>query len=724
MASTIKKTPTVLQMEAVECGAASLSMVLAYYKVFVPLEELRVKCGVSKNGSKASNIVKAARTYNMEAKGFRCELESLEDMEMPLIIFWEFNHFVVLEGFKNGKAYINDPAMGKRIIGMNELDGAFTGVVLSFKPGEGFKPVGSKNNTIESLSKRLENSKAILLFLILIGIALIVPGLLVPMFSRIFIDDILVGNNFHWIYGLMIGMAGTAVFRAGLVWFQKEYLIRFRTKLSLVFSSDFLMHILDLPMEFFAQRNSGEIANRVKLNSTMADVLTGKVAETVLDLLLIAFYFMFMLFYDKVLTIFALIGALLNLVFMYYIMGKRRMQSQRLAKYKSKVIEKSISSIQIIETIKSTGSESDFFKIWSGSHAKLLNEEQKMGTSSLLLDLVPTLISGLITVSVLILGGIRIIDGFMTLGILVAFQNLIVSFMTPVNKLVGIGALMEELRTDLSYLDDVYNYGKKETVKRKDSDAEVKKLKGQIELNNVVFGYSRLESPLLDNISLKIKPGSRVALVGSTGSGKSTILNLIAGIYEPWEGQIYFDGIDKNSMAEEKVKNSLSVVSQKIKLFSGNIKENISLWDETIEDVDIINAAKDALIHDVITTRENGYEHQVKTDGGNFSGGEKQRIEIARALAVNPNILLLDEATSALDSFTEEKIDLNIRKRGCTTVIVAHRLSTVKDCDEIIVLDKGKIAQRGTHEGLIKEDGIYRVLVDSESGEAFKKYAF
>jgi NHLM bacteriocin system ABC transporter peptidase/ATP-binding protein len=711
-------------MEAVECGAASLSMVLAYHKVFVPLEELRVKCGVSKNGSKASNIVKAARTYNMEAKGFRCELESLEDMEMPLIIFWEFNHFVVLEGFKNGRAYINDPAMGKRIIGMNELDESFTGVVLSFKPGEGFKRVGSKNNTIASLSKRLENSKAILLFLILIGIALIVPGLLVPMFSRIFIDDILVGNNFHWIYGLMIGMAGTAVFRAGLVWFQKEYLIRFRTKLSLVFSSDFLMHILDLPMEFFAQRNSGEISNRVKLNATMADVLTGKVAETVLDLLLIAFYFMFMLFYDKVLTIFALVGALLNLVFMYYIMGKRRMQSQRLAKYKSKVVEKSISSIQIIETIKSTGSESDFFKIWAGSHAKLLNEEQKMGTSSLLLDLVPTLISGVITVSVLILGGIRIIDGFMTLGILVAFQNLIVSFMTPVNKLVGIGALMEELRTDLSYLDDVYNYEKKETVKKKDTEAEVKKLKGQIELNNVVFGYSRLESPLLDNISLKIKPGSRVALVGSTGSGKSTILNLIAGIYEPWEGQIYFDGIDKNSMAEEKVKNSLSVVSQKIKLFSGNIKENISLWDETIEDEDIINAAKDALIHDVITTRENGYEHQVKTDGGNFSGGEKQRIEIARALAVNPNILLLDEATSALDSFTEEKIDLNIRKRGCTTVIVAHRLSTVKDCDEIIVLDKGEIAQRGTHEGLIKEDGIYRVLVDSESGEAFKKYAF
>lgn len=720
----MKKTPTVLQMESVECGAASLSMVLAYYKVFVPLEELRVKCGVSKNGSKASNIVKAARTYNMEAKGFRCELESLEAMEMPLIIFWGFNHFVVLEGFKNGKAYINDPAMGKRIIEMSELDEYFTGVVLSFKPGEGFKPVGSKNNTIASLSKRLENSKAILLFLILIGIALIVPGLLVPMFSRIFIDDILVGNNFNWIYGLMIGMAGTAVFRAGLVWFQKEYLIRFRTKLSLVFSSDFLIHILELPMEFFAQRNSGEITNRVKLNATMADVLTGKVAETVLDLLLIVFYFMFMLFYDKVLTIFALIGALLNLVFMYYIMGKRRMQSQRLAKYRSKVVEKSISSIQIIETIKSTGSESDFFKIWSGSHAKLLNEEQKMGTSSLLLDLIPTLISGLITVSVLILGGTRIIDGFMTLGILVAFQNLIVSFMTPVNKLVGIGALMEELRTDLSYLDDVYNYEKKEMVKRKDSEVEVKKLKGQIELKNVVFGYSRLESPLLDNISLKIKAGSRVALVGSTGSGKSTILNLIAGIYEPWEGQIYFDGIDKNLMVEEKVKNSLSVVSQKIKLFSGNIKENISLWDETIEDEDIINAAKDALIHDVITTRENGYEHQVKTDGGNFSGGEKQRIEIARALAVNPNILLLDEATSALDSFTEERIDLNIRKRGCTTVIVAHRLSTVKDCDEIIVLDKGKIAQRGTHEGLIKEDGIYRVLVDSENGEAFKKYAF
>jgi NHLM bacteriocin system ABC transporter peptidase/ATP-binding protein len=711
-------------MEAVECGAAALAMILAYYKTFVPLEELRIKCGVSKGGSKASNIVKAARTYNMEAKGFRCEIPALEGMEMPLIIFWEFNHFVVLEGIENGKVFINDPGMGKRILSMKELDDSFTGVVLSIKPGEGYKPIGQKNKTMKSLSKRLENSKAILLFLILLGMALIIPGLLVPMFSRIFIDDILVGNNYHWIYGLMIGMAGTAGFRAVLVWFQKEYLVRFGAKLSIVFSSDFFMYILNLPIEFFSQRSSGEIANRIKLNATMAAILTGKVAETILDLMLIAFYFAFMLFYDKALTLLALLGALLNFAFMYYIMGKRRIQSQRLAKYKSKVIEKSISSLQIIETIKSTGSENDFFSIWAGSHAELVNEEQRMGTSTLLLDLIPSLISGLITVSVLIFGGFRIIDGYMTLGILVAFQNLVLSFMTPVTKLVGVGALVEELRTDLSYLDDVYNYGTKEVIATDGFKSESNKLKGQIELDGIVFGYSKLEPPLLNGVSLSIKPGSRVALVGSSGSGKSTILNLIAGIYDPWDGKISFDGIDKNKIPSEIINNSLSVVSQKIKLFGGNIKENISLWDETIDDEKIINASKDAMIHDIITSREYGYEHSVNIDGSNFSGGERQRIEIARALAAGPSILLLDEATSALDTFTEEKVDLNIRKRGCTTLIVAHRLSTVKDCDEIIVLDKGEIVQRGTHEELKEEDGLYKILVDSETGDAFKEYAF
>jgi len=711
-------------METVECGAASLAMILAYYKVFVPLEELRVKCGVSKNGSKASNIVKAARQYNMEAKGFRCEIETLEGMEMPLIVFWEFNHFVVLEGIDKGKVYINDPGMGKRVLSIKEFDDSFTGVVLSIKPGKGFKPTGKKNKTAESLGKRLKNSKPILAFLILLGIALIVPGLLVPMFSRIFIDDILVGNNYHWIFGLTAGMAATAVFRGVLVWIQKEYLLRFRTKLALVFSSDFFMHILKLPIDFFEQRNSGEISNRIKLNGVLADILTGKVAEIVLDLLLIVFYFAFMLYYDAPLTVFALAGAILNISFMYYIMGKRRMQSQRLAKYRAKVIEKSISSLQIIETIKSTGSEKDFFSIWAGSHAELINEEQKMGISSILLDLIPSLISGLISMSVLIIGGARIIDGYMSLGILVAFQNLIVSFMTPVNKMVGIGALFEELRTDLSYIDDVYNYEIKDSKNKEEHDYSGKKLKGEISLENIVFGYSRLEPPLLDGISLNIETGSRVALVGSSGSGKSTLLNIIAGIHEPWQGNVAFDGIARNKIGVETINNSLAMVSQKIKLFSGNIRENICLWDETIDDSKMINAAKDAMIHDIITSRKNGYEHEVRTDGGNFSGGERQRIEIARALALNPTIILLDEATSALDSYTEEKIDLNLRKRGCTSVIVAHRLSTVKDCDEIIVMDSGKLVQRGTHEKLMNEDGLYKLLIDSENGEAFKKYAF
>jgi NHLM bacteriocin system ABC transporter peptidase/ATP-binding protein len=713
-------TPTILQMEAVECGAAALAIVLAAHGRWVPLEELRLECGVSRDGSKASNVLRAARKYGLIAKGFKYELEDLYGIEYPAILFWNFNHFLVLEGFHRGKAYLNDPAMGPRTVSLEELDSSFSGVTLTLTPGTEFRSGGEKRSLIPAIRRRLQTSRNPLTFIVLCGLFLVVPGLVIPTFSRIFIDEFLIGGREALIRPLLFGMALTALLRMGLTWLQEHYLLRMETKLALTTSIHFFEHVLRLPMSYFSQRFAGEIGSRVHINNSVAQLLSGELATTLLDCVLVVFYAALMFLYDGTLTALCIAIALLNIVAVKYVSRRRTDVSRRLLQEEGKLTGTAMNGLMIIETLKASGSESEFFSRWAGYQAKALRAKQELGVLTEFVSAVPPLVSALTTTLILLIGSLKIMNGELTVGMLVAYQSLMASFRRPLNTFVGFGARLQELEADMNRLDDLLSHPQDGQYSRDGDGADspgsgvlenVVKLSGRVEFRDVSFGYSPLEDPLIEEFNLAIEPGQRVALVGRSGSGKSTVARLLTGLYQPWEGEILLDGVPIKELPITLVRNSLAAVDQDIFLFKGTVRENVAMWDSTVSATKITGSCRDAAIDDVIQTRPDTYESAVAEAGRNFSGGQRQRLEIARSLVGDPSILVLDEATSALDPTTERIIDENLRRRGCTCIIVAHRLSTIRDCDEIVVLDRGRIVQRGTHEEMKSAEGPYAELI-------------
>ncbi|HUP22352.1 MAG TPA: NHLP family bacteriocin export ABC transporter peptidase/permease/ATPase subunit [Thermoanaerobaculia bacterium] len=710
------QTPTILQMEAVECGAAALAIVLGYYNKIVPLEELRIECGVSRDGSKANNVLKAAKKYALDAKGYKKELEQLFEIKYPAILFWNANHFVVLEGFKGGKCYLSDPGMGPRIVTMEELDSSYSGVVLEFEKGPDFKPGGEKRSMLAALRRRLVGSELAWLFVLLCGLFMVVPGMVVPTFSRIFVDEFLIAQREYIVRPLLMGMAITAVITIVLMWLQEYYLLRLETKLALQSSSRFFQHILRLPVNYFAQRFAGEIGSRVMINDKVARVIAGKLATTTIDMAMIVFYAALMFRYNVILTFVVIFLGLLNVAAVKMVARSRIDASRRLMQDMGKMMGTGMSGLAMIDTLKATGGETEFFQRWAGYQAKTLRAEQALQLRSDLVNIVPKFVGTMITASVLLLGGLLVMDGQLTVGLLVAYQSLVGFFVTPLNSFVSFGSMLQELEADMNRLDDVLRYPQDKLYSREvkpTPELERKiKLDGYVELREVTFGYSPLDKPLIENFSLAIKPGQRVAFVGGSGSGKSTVAKLVTGLYEPWNGEILFDHVNKNELPRKLLSNSMGMVDQEIFLFTGTIQENVTMWDRTIPMPRVTQACRDAAIAEVIETRDGGYQAVVGEGGGNFSGGQRQRLEIARAFVGEPTILIFDEATSALDPATEEKVDDALRRRGCTCIIIAHRLSTVRECDEIIVMERGKIVQRGTHDEMIHdEDGAYAKLM-------------
>jgi NHLM bacteriocin system ABC transporter peptidase/ATP-binding protein len=704
-------------MEAVECGVASLAMVLAYHGRHVSLEELRVQCGVSRDGSKASNLVKGARKYGMIAKGFRYEeIEKLYGMHLPAIIFWDFNHFVVLEGFWRGKVHVNDPAQGPRVITLEELNSSFTGVILTFEPGPDFIPGGAKRSIVSALACRLSGSELALAFVILCGLCLVIPGLVIPTFMRIFIDEYLVSGRHDFVQPLLVGMAITALLRMGLTYLQEHYLLRMETKLALAASTVFFNHTLRLPLRFFEHRYAGDIGTRVQINDRVAQVVSGRLATTVLDCVLVVFYAALMLMYDVVLTLICITIGLLNVAALVLVSRRRRHVSRRLQLEEGKLTGTAMNGLAMIESIKCSGSEPELFSRWAGYQARALLARQDLSGLTELVSAVPPLVATLTTATILLLGSLKVMNGEMTVGMLVAYQALMAAFNGPLATFVGFGATLQELEADLNRLDDVLELPQdvEYALEERDEPAttpEAVKLAGRIELRDVTFGYSPLDKPLIEQLNLTIEPGQRVALVGRSGSGKSTVARLVAGLYQPWSGEILLDGIPRHQQPTSLIQNSLAVVAQDIFLFGGTVRDNLTMWDPSIPETSVTSACRDAVIDEVIQTRARTYHSLVEEGGGNFSGGQRQRLEIARALVGKPTMLILDEATSSLDPTTELQIDDATRRLGCTCMIIAHRLSTIRDADEIIVLEKGRIVQRGTHDSMKGVPGPYSELI-------------
>lgn len=727
------KTPTILQMEAVECGAAALSIILSYFGKIIPLEKLRISCGVSRDGLKATNILKAAREYGLSSKGYSKSIEKLKEVEMPVMIFWNFNHFLVLEGIKNNKYYLSDPAQGRYSVTHEEFNESFTGVVMTFTPNEAFKKGNEKTGLISSLLTRISASKMSVVYIILASLFLVIPGLIIPSFTQVFIDKYLINQTSDFVMPLLLVMGGALLINALLVIIQQYYLLRLETKLALATSSKFLWHVFHLPISFFAQRYSGEIGSRVSLNDKVARLLSGDLANAFLNMIVVVFYALLMFSYDVVLTVTGIAMALINVLALRFVSRARKDGNRRLINENGKLLGTTTSGISMIETLKASGRENDFFLNWSGYLAKVINVQQALGWLTIRLNVVPPLLMSLTTTLVIGIGAMRVMDGHMTLGMLVAFLYLMNNFIRPVNQLVSVGSLLQETEGDMNKIDDVLNYevsdefntAEGDAYNNKSTDAFIDvhppeaqvmpgaKLIGHVTIQNISFGYSKVMPALIEGFSLTLKPGSRVALVGGSGSGKSTIARLVAGLYQPWSGDILFDGISRRDIPRQIINESVAVIDQEVLVFKGTVSENIAFWDSRMPETQIIKSAHDADIHDVIASRTNAYDSDVAERGSNFSGGQKQRLEIARALTLNPSILIMDEATSALDPKSEKNVMDNIRKRGCTCLIVAHRLSTIKDCDEIIVLEYGKIAERGTHEELLAKNGVYADLISS-----------
>lgn len=709
------RTPNVLQMEAAECGAACLAMILAHYGRWVPLDRMRQDCGVSRDGSKASYIVKAALDYGLVAEGLRVTPETIAHLKFPLIAFWNLNHFVVVEGFDRKRWYLNDPAEGPRTVTYEEFDRNLSGVALTFDKGPDFNEGGHKPSLFNSLRKRATGMGPALTYAILTGLLVTFIGLVIPSFTKVYVDHYLMDHQVDWLKALLWVMLITIFLNMAVTWLQQSILLKLNFKLALSSSSTFFSHLLRLPVDFFFQRYSGEIQSRVALNDQVASLLSGQLSATLLQCLTSVFFVMVMLSYSVFLTMIGVVGAALNLMALQAVSRKRKDLNKMLLQEKGKLIGVTMSGIYMIETLKSAGREDDFFTKWSGYQVKATNSSQELGLWSAMLDRVPPFLTSVNHIAVLGFGGLVVMEGFLTIGDLLAFQALLAGFTQPINSLVGLGSRLQEIEGDLGRLDDVLANPIDAELKKAEAVAltsgNTAKLNGKIELTNISFAYGRFDKSFLDGFSLTIKPGSRVALVGASGSGKSTIGNLVAGLFTPTNGEIRFDGKLRSEIPRLVMANSLAKVDQSVFLFGGSIRDNIALWNEGITDAAIIQAAKDACIHDVISSRPLGYDDTILEAGRNFSGGQCQRLEIARALALDPSILILDEATSALDPLTEKIIDDNLRRRGCSCLIIAHRLSTIRDSDEIIVLKNGHVIERGKHEELVALNGYYAELV-------------
>ncbi len=710
-----EKTPLIFQMEAAECGAAALTSILAWHGKNVPLEKVRVETGISRDGCNAGNILSAAKNFGLSGQGYEIDLDGLENVSLPCILHWNFNHFVVYEGRKGKYFFLNDPAVGRRKLRREEMDECFTGIVLEFTKIPSFQS-GEKNRKIqEFVWKRVSQEYRNILSLIAAGIFLAFPGLLIPVMTQVFIDRILSDGQTRWIFSFVLIFAAALLFQAFWILYRGWILRLFRNRMVLNTSFEFLYHMFRLPMNFYEQRYPGDLSERIFDNYRVCDFFSGKLAQMVLDVFTACFYFILMIFYSGRL---ALAGAAGVLIFVFFVTAAFHLiedDMQKLKQDEGKLVGVVYAGMSISKTIKASGAEDSYTGKVLGYYAKMVRQEQRIGKTQEVITTAADIVPQILFLILLFLGSRSVIEGKMTAGMLAAFLSLLTVFLDPVMQVAEFVRQIQEFKVDMLRMDDILSYEEEERFCESEETALKADIgpgiQGRVEVKNISFGYHRLHPPFVKDLSFLVGSGDSIAFVGSSGSGKSTVAKVLSGLYSPWSGEILIDGKPIQEIPQDVLRSGIGVVNQEITLFSGTIRDNLTMWNPAVMEGDMIQATKDACIHEEIIKKPGSYEYVVRENGMNLSGGQKQRLEIARALAKNPSVLIMDEATSALDALTEKKILDNIKRRGCTCVVIAHRLSAIRDCNLIVVMDKGQVSAMGTHETLKKSSEVYRRLI-------------
>jgi len=711
-----------MQLEAADCGAACLGIVLAHFRRWVSLEELRDACSVGRDGSTLNDIALAARRYGLRATGWSSRIDELAKLPLPMILFWGFRHFVVLERIAHGRYYLNDPAQGHRVADQYVFNRDYTGVGLVLEPGPAFRPAGTRPTVVRRLWPWLRDHGSLLPRTAVYGLLLASTSLALPALLAVFVDRVLEGRQTDWSAALVVAMLAAGGVTSLLTWLQMRSLRELVVRLSISQSDRYLDCLLRLPMRFFAHRFAGDLALRMRLIDQIADAGAGQMVRLSVDLVMSVAFLAVMVVYDTPLAL-AVAGLAISCVVSIRVLTLlRRDRNHRLRREQGLFAGMGAAGLRMVESLQATARENDFFSRWSGRQARELGARQEFVELGHVAASLPQLFEILAAAAVFGLGGWRTMSGEMTIGVLMGFYVLAGNFLRPVARIAQFSDLLETLDADLARMDDVLNAPREESSVDHGADPRPAvraldgrlRLVGRLEMRGVTFGFQRNRAPLVEDFNLTIEPGQRVAVVGPSGSGKSTLALLAAGLHRPWSGEVLFDGHPLAGIPRDVFCRSVSIVDQHPVLFATTIRNNLTMWDATIPDRHVTAAARDAAIHEDIIGRPAAYESMVTEGGGNFSGGQRLRLEIARALVNSPSVLILDEATSALDATTELLIDDRIRRRGCSCLIVAHRLSTIRDADRIVVVDQGRIVEQGTHDELHATDSFYRRLLHGE----------
>lgn len=705
----VKKVKPVLQMEVTECGAASLCMILDYYGKSVTMEQLRLECGVSRNGVNAKNIARAAMLHGLKPRALKVGIHAARGLKFPAIIHWNMDHFVVLCGFTKKGAVIADPASGLRQIPEDEFSNNFTGIALEFTPTESFEKNRTLKNKNDYIKSCLKSFAPVMFIFLICEFCVLASGGVLPFLSSVYINRVLLDGKIQQLSFV------TAVLLACLLLAFLGGVIRVSTinrvvkQLNAKLNLGFFEHILKLPIEFFLQRNSGELAMRQGEAMNTGRLIVSMLPFIFTSMLQVLVYLGLLFFMNLKIAAIGVTMVVVN--FIAAVLASKRYREKVMRSDRERAMLQGLISqtIDAMETIKSCGCEDAVFERLISAGSISINARTEIEKTSVLTNTVFTFLNTFSSALVIVAGIWEILFSSLTTGSLIALQGVMVAMLAPVGSAMNMGFQIQQLSGITHRTNDVMRY-MEDTKFAEEEQKELTELDSDITLEDITFGYSPLDTPILQNFDLHIKKGGSLAIIGGSGSGKSTVAKLIAGLFCEKDGKIYFGSRERKEIRRDDFYSETAVVTQNIRLFEGTVLDNITMFDHTIPYDDVVAAAKIACIHEGIIARPSGYREWVSENGRNFSGGQRQRIEIARAIVKKPRLLIMDEATSALDADTEMNIMKAVSDMGITTIVVAHRLSAIRYCDSIMVMKNGEITEYGTHCDLMALNGEYAAL--------------